>query len=363
MTTHIPSHDHHDSRDPDDPGGGSDRPIRLSGPAGLLTSLPAMFGFVPEDSLVTVLLSGPGDRTVAAVARHDLADLRRGRDRLCDVAEQIGRVCDQESVTTVLALLIDSRWTAPEDPRWHRELVGDLDWLLDTVGVRIRDGLLCARIAAGQTWLGLADDRFGTLGDPKQTTMAAAHVYRGRALYDSRSEMAAVLSPDAMDPQVRAAVEQAAAGLGPEPGPPDRESDRAAVERICDLIAAEAQLSPPELADLVVDLHRPEVRDSLLALAIGPVAAHAERFWAETTRRLPAPWRAETAALFAFTAYARGEGPQAGIGVETALAARPGHRLAGLLSTALDAGMHPARIRELAEVGRSCADDLGARLP
>lgn len=378
MTTHISPHDHdrnHD-RDHDHDGesgqsGGSAAagpPMRVSGPEGLLTALPAMLGFVPDDSLVTILLGGSHGRSMVAVARHDLAELRGPAPRRTVIAEQVGRVCAQEQVTAVLMVVVDPRWRFGTDDRWQREVVEDLAWTLAADGVGLRDALLCTRIAAGAEWIGLGDDRCGRLSDPRQSAMAAAHVYQGRTLYDSREEMAQILAPGVVDPAV-------AAGLASLPVPPadpdpadetERRRDRAAVERLCRLLAAGTEIGDLPADDLVriaADVLRPDVRDSLLGLAVGPLAAGAERFWAEATRALPAPWRAETAALFAFTAYARGEGPPAGVGVETALAARPGHRLATLLSEALGSGMHPDRIRELAEVGIACAQDLGVRLP
>jgi len=372
MTAHVSSHDHdHDHDRGSGPGGGSGTsgtPMRVSGPEGLLTALPAMLGFAPDDSLVTILLGGRHGRSMVAVARHDLAELRGPEPRRAAIAAQVGRVCAQEQVTAVLMVVIDPQWRFGVDDRWQREIVEDLAWTLSADKIELRDALLCTRIAAGAEWIGLGDDRCGRLSDPRQSAMAAAHVYQGRTLYGSRAEMAQVLAPGIVDP----AVAEALAALPTAPPAPDlgdrtdRDRDRAAVQRLCTVLAAgtgAGELPADELVQIATDVLRPDVRDSLLGLAVGPLAAGAERFWAEATRVLPAPWRAETAALFAFTAYARGEGPPAGIGVEAALTARPGHRLATLLSEALGNGMHPDRIRELAEVGVACAQDLGVRLP
>lgn len=368
MTTHISSHDHDREPGGDDASDPAGTPMRVSGPEGLLTALPAMLGFAPDDSLVTILLGGRRGRSMVAVARHDLADLRGPQPRRTAIAEQVGRVCAQEQVTTVLMVVIDPHWRFGADDRWQREVVEDLSWTLSAGGIELRDALLCTRIAAGADWIGLGDDRCGRLSDPRQSAMAAAHVYQGRTLYDSRDEMTQILAPGTVAPAVAAglaALPEPAAD--PHPADADqRRADRAAVERMCRILAADTEvgdLTADELVQIVADVQRPDVRDSLLGLAVGPLAAGAERFWAQITRVLPAPWRAETAALFAFTAYARGEGPPAGIGVEAALTARPGHRLAMLLAEALGAGMHPDRIRELAEVGVACALDLGVRLP
>ena len=45
--------------------------------------------------------------------------------------------------------------------------------------------------------------------------------------------------------------------------------------------------------------------------------------------------------LLAFSAYARGDGPLAGVSLDAALRCDPTHRMAGMLDTALQSGMRP----------------------
>ena len=80
-------------------------------------------------------------------------------------------------------------------------------------------------------------------------------------------------------------------------------------------------------------------------------------------RALPAPWRVEALVLLGFSAYARGDGPLAGVSLDAALRADPAHRMAGMLDTALQSGLRPEEIRELAITGYRLADRLGVRLP
>ena len=49
--------------------------------------------------------------------------------------------------------------------------------------------------------------------------------------------------------------------------------------------------------------------------------------------------------------------------LEAALRCEPGHRMAGMLDTALQSGLRPEHIRELALTGYRLADQLGVRLP
>ena len=118
-----------------------------------------------------------------------------------------------------------------------------------------------------------------------------------------------------------------------------------------------------ELAEVACALTDVAVRDTLYALAVGADAAAAESLWAALSRVLPDPWRAEALTLLAFSAYARGDGPLAGISLEAALRSDPGHRMAGMLDTALQSGMRPEQIRELAGTGFRLAARLGVRLP
>lgn len=83
----------------------------------------------------------------------------------------------------------------------------------------------------------------------------------------------------------------------------------------------------------------------------------------ELARSLPDPWRVEALVLLAFSAYARGDGPLAGISLDQALRGDPMHRMAGMLDQALQSGMRPEQIRELAKTGYRLARQLGVRLP
>ncbi|HEY9266370.1 MAG TPA: DUF4192 domain-containing protein, partial [Mycobacterium sp.] len=122
-------------------------------------------------------------------------------------------------------------------------------------------------------------------------------------------------------------------------------------------------LTDDQLARLALALTDPRVRDTLYALAVGDHAGPAESLWADLARRLPDPWRVEALVLLAFSAYARGDGPLAGISLDAALRCAPSHRMAGMLDTALQSGMRPEQIRELAQTGYRLARQLGVRLP
>jgi hypothetical protein len=101
----------------------------------------------------------------------------------------------------------------------------------------------------------------------------------------------------------------------------------------------------------------------LFAVAVSDMSAEAEGLWVQLARVLPQPWRAEVLTQLAFFAYVRGGGPLAGIALQAALDIDESHRMANMLDTALQAGMPPAKIRDLAEVGYRLAEETGVVLP
>ncbi len=123
----------------------------------------------------------------------------------------------------------------------------------------------------------------------------------------------------------------------------------------------ERELGDDILARLARALTDTRVRDTLYALAVGENAGQAEALWAELSRTLPEPWRVEALVLLAFSAYARGDGPLAGVSLDAALRCDATHRMAGMLDTALQSGMRPEQIRELATTGYRLADRLGVQ--
>ncbi|MCV7101018.1 DUF4192 domain-containing protein, partial [Mycobacterium palustre] len=128
-------------------------------------------------------------------------------------------------------------------------------------------------------------------------------------------------------------------------------------------VARGQTLSDGELAELACALSDVEVRDTRPELAVGDRAGDAESLWALLARTLPPPWRVEALALLAFCAYARGDGPLAGVSLDAALRCDPDHRMAGMLDRALQSGLRPERIRDLAVTGYRLARRLGVRLP
>ncbi|KUH97965.1 hypothetical protein AU190_22345 [Mycolicibacterium acapulense] len=328
--------------------------FHLDRPAVLIAALPAVLGFVPEKSLVLVTV----DRgAMGCVMRVDLSD------ELTDSVEQIAEVAAAARPDSAIAVVVDEdgagcRLCNDE----YRELAATLASALADQGIELLAAHVVDRIAAGGRWH-CADGcgASGTVDDPAASPLAMAAVLDGRRLYARRTELQDVIA--VTDPA------RARALAGPIQDARAGRSDADACSEIEEVIAAAARVSegdalPDEavtrIAAALTDL---QVRDTLYALAVGERAAHAESLWAELSRRLPEPWRAEALVLLAFSAYARGDGPLAGVSLEAALRCDGTHRMARMLDAALQSGLRPEQIRELAATGYRLADQLGVRLP
>jgi hypothetical protein len=75
-------------------------------------------------------------------------------------------------------------------------------------------------------------------------------------------------------------------------------------------------------------------------------------------RATPSPERAEPASLLAFCTYLRGDGVLAGIALEQAEQADPGHRLAELLRESLQSGLPPRQLLKACTNAADRANDL-----
>ena len=328
----------------------------LGRPASLIAALPAVLGFVPERSLTVVTLDGGA---LGCVLRVDLAAALTGdTGQLAELAAAGGH-------DGAVAVIVDDDSYDVDDDSYddghidNATLADDLAWSLRDRGIELHAVLAVDRICAGGRWSCVCGcGAHGVIDDPACSPVAAAAVLDGRRLYRSRSELQQVIAPADTPRADRLAVALRAAGR--------TGSARTAVQAAIALAqraGAGEQIADVDIVDVVGALGDPAVRDTLYALAVGSAAPDAETLWATLSRLLPAPWRVEVLTLLAFSAYVRGDGPLAGIALEAATTIDPDHRMASMLDRALQSGMRPEQIRELALTGYRTAGALGVRLP
>lgn len=320
--------------------------FRITSPGSLIGAIPAVLGFVPAKSLVLVTVE---KGRLGAVLRADLsADLIDHADRLAGAAASAGA----ESV--IIVIVDDDGALCPMCKDDHGRLCEAIGGALAGHEISVSAAHVVDVIGVGGTWHridGCADS--GPVEDPQSSPLAAAAVLEGRRLHRRREDLQDLIA--VTDPARAAALSDLIAAAN---GKRDTELRADADGRRCrDLtvtlasaagIAAGTGLDDTTIADLACAMTDGAVRDVLYALVVGEESGALENLWAELSRTLPAPWRAESLALAAFWAYVRGDGPLAGIALEAALAVNPAHRMARLLDAALQAGMHPTKIRELA---------------
>ncbi|BBX97350.1 DUF4192 domain-containing protein [Mycobacterium lacus] len=335
--------------------------FELNRPGALIAALPAILGFVPEDSLVLVSVDGG---QLGSVLRADLST--ELADRIGDLAE-LAAAAEPEAA---IAVIVDAEHAhCPACNEEYRQLCSTLTTALARYDIVLWAAHVVDRIARGGQWH-CADGcgSAGVVDDPSASPLAAAAVLDGRRLYPRRADLQAVIAVDdrARSTQLALALERQAAAreLARRADPAgcsrrDVENAMVAAARVADGVP----LCDAELAELGCALADVQVRDTLYALAVGETAGEAEALWAVLARVLPRPWRVEALVLLAFSAYARGDGPLAGVSLEAALRCDPDHRMAGMLDTALQSGLRPERIRELAATGYRLAKRLGVRLP
>jgi hypothetical protein len=334
---------------------------RFTRPGALIAALPAVLGFVPERSLVLVSLE---HGEMIAVMRTDLPKALDGDlSHLAELAASSG-------AETVVAVIVDAEGAqCPMCNQDYRDLCDGLTSALSAHDMELDAAHIVDRIEAGGRWHCVDGcGAFGAVEDPMASPLAAAAVLDGRRLYQRRADLQAVIAvadstrSASLVPVITERAEARAADWRADPdgcGRRDVEAAMALSVRVCD----GGELGDADLARLACALTDVAVRDTLYALAVGADAGQAETLWAVLARTLPDPWRIEALVLLAFSAYARGDGPLAGLSLEAALRSDPEHRMAGMLDRALQSAMRPEQIRELARTGYQLAKRLGVRLP
>ncbi|NUT51690.1 MAG: DUF4192 domain-containing protein [Saccharothrix sp.] len=321
-------------------------PTRLRDPGDLIAAVPHLLGFHPFDSVVVLVVR---DHDIALTLRADLPPPGAPNT----VADRLAAPLSRYRGADAMVVVIGGGSGDPPEHLPHDAVVDELDGALGVVGVHLMLAVWARATAKGERWFDYHDvGATGTVPDPSATAFAAASAAEGYVTHTSREAMAELLAPDPPEALSRRAalVNRRAADHPPE-------AEDTVPPRHRDLIHAEVlrattrkrPLTDEEVADLAHALSNPLTRDASLAYCTGDHAQGAEILWTELTRACPAPERAEPATLLAFSAYIKGQGTLAGLALDRAEEANPAHRLTGLLRSALDAGLPPTQIRDLAE--------------
>ncbi len=329
----------------------------LNRPGALIAALPAVLGFVPVKSLVLVTL----DRgELGAVMRVDLSP------SMADTVGHIAEVAAAARPDAAIAVIVDADGAlCPMCAEDFRTLAAALTDVLALQNISLLAVHVVDRIAAGGRWhcADLCGTR-GTVDDPSSSPLAMAAVLDGRRLYGRREDLLEVIEvTDTARVQRLARRIRRRLKVRESSDESSARGDVRFVMALVEKVGVGAEPSDAQVAEMACALADVDVRDTLFALAVGDKAAHAETLWATLARLLPNPWRVEALVLLAFSAYARGDGPLAGVALEAAVRYNGEHRMASMLDTALQSGLRPEKIRELAISSYRVADRLGVSLP
>ncbi|WP_020671677.1 DUF4192 domain-containing protein [Amycolatopsis nigrescens] len=348
-------------------------PVRLTDPAQLIAAVPYLLGFHPTDSLVLIGHQAPHGRRVGLVQRGDLP--AKGHEH--ELAEWLaGNLIEQGEVGATVVVLGGLPGTPPSTPNTpstppatgppHAALVEAVTGRLKAAGVPLLHAMWTEKVRTGGRWRCYQNqDCGGALPDPAGTVAAAATTAQGSVTFSSREEMRRLLDPGDRDALERRSklLDDAVCELGERDDPERWATCRAELRDALRRAAqGEVNLSDEQVVRIVLALSESTVRDACLATASPPGSARsraAERLWLALVRATPAPERAGPASLLGYAAYQRGDGALAGMALENALAADPGHLLSRLLAQAIVRGIAPKTLAGLGNVSAERLDDPG----
>lgn len=303
---------------------------RAESPADLIAAAALVLGYHPADSLVVLALDG---RTVGFLLRLDLPETTAQSEREDFSAAVLGILREHQVARAVVLGYGEAEAVTPILEEVCSAMAGS------GIGV-----VAALRVAAGRyfPYPARSGDDAGTPFDVATSSVTAHAVLAGMVTLPDREALAATIEPIAgaerekmldatAEAMVRLATLVAYAGTA------------AAVRTGHQVVAnavrryrAAGTLSMTEMAELIVHLISPDVRDRAGCAITGEDWELA--MWRDVTRHADRALVASPAALLAFTAWRRGEGALAGLAVERALNADPSCRLAQLMAQALTSG-------------------------
>ncbi|AHI00278.1 DUF4192 domain-containing protein [Kutzneria viridogrisea] len=308
--------------------------VHLNDLGGLLSGLPALVGFHPEESLVLLGMRGRDPCVVELVLRVDLPPPQE-----CPrVLERLLLPLRSQSVGSVVAVVVSEH--APDR---HRQVADELRAALAEAGIRPVRMLWANSVRHGAAW-GCYGDCLcgGTLTEPDSSVLATALTAAGKVTFSSREALARMLDPEDED-VLRRRGQQLDLAIAEDSSTPAEHFAR--VRRA--LAGDSLPTADEEVVALGMALSDYRVRDACLGFCLGEDSSRAERLWLALARALPAPELAEPALLYGVCAYLRGDCTTAAIALDRAEEALPDHNLAILLNQAIVLGLPPHRIRTI----------------
>ncbi|WP_328442834.1 DUF4192 domain-containing protein [Amycolatopsis sp. NBC_00438] len=325
-------------------------PLTLASTSLAVASIPALFGFAPENSLVliTTLTNDDGSAGTGPLIRIDLTSFT-GHADYC--VRHFNRQCADLPVSCVTGVVIRTVDEAADSGN-SLPLRADVDAVIQQLaehGFVDVDVVHVPAVAEGARWRSYRDtDRTGVLPDPATTPAAAAAVAAGHSTAASREALAGRFTPvpeslrARLQPCIADAIESAVI---------DERWHLAAHVRLARADAAiraaahgELPADDADIIDLVATFAVPAFRDALLAVPDHTTHLAAENLVLHLWRHSCDPVAGHLATAVAVYAYLRGDGTVARIALEHTGPEQP---LAGLLSHLLELAVAPSKVRDM----------------
>ena len=324
---------------------------RLSSPGAIVSTIPSLCGFEPQDSVVVLSLRGDR-RRLGLTARLDLPAAAHETEAAELLADRIAHDGARAAVVAVFA----------GDRR--DGLVDAVEAALEAHGVEVMEAL---HVDRGLWWSyrcrRACCPEEGTAVPAPPTLVQAQRALDGRAVLASREELVASLAPP-----VFLAAEQCAQRLEEATvrwvessldGVDDTRAEALrAARRLLDVVAQGQPVLPDAAASLAVAVHDVLVRDEVATWSLKRSDALLSML-EQVARQTVPPWDAPVCALLAWVAYARGDGSRANVALDRALDTDPAYSLALLLRTSLDAAVPPREIRKVLKATRRALSSPG----
>jgi hypothetical protein len=310
---------------------------KVKDPADVISVVPYLLGFVPQESLVVVALEGSPQR-FGPCARLDLVG---GNDPPDAAQRQIDFVAELVEKHHFDPLILVAYSACTGDSDLTDSLMRDLIARLRDDGIEVTEAL---RADGTRWWSYTCDDRRccpaeGTSYDADSSRVAAEAVVAGLARAPSRDALRAQFEPD---PARVAAFEEALTALLDAPA-------AAYVPMTVDelrghVAAADADGPMPDdtLVRLVIGVQKDGLRDAAWSLMTRENAPDHFAFWTAAMQGTPDDLLGPVGSLAAFAAWLSGRGVLASHAAERVLQVEPDHPLALSVIRLCAASVNPA---------------------
>ena len=313
----------------------------------LINTLPVLFGFTPEDSLVAIGTYGPRNR-LGFRMRVDMP----APTHIGFVAGQIVAHLAHQGAEGAIVIAVTDKTDIAE--QLVRRIERRLEAIRPVVG---------AWADGERYWTTFEDGE--PAGHPYETSdhhlAVVQAVAAGQEILPDRAALAAKLEPDGFPRRVwlnqgaEKVVGQIAAVVNARQDRSVEEVGMADLAPALDAALARRHLTDDQALRLAIWATILPVRDALWALITPHSARDMVGLWSHVARCAPPPMSPPSLSLAGFASWLSGDGALALIAAERALAIDPLYPLAGLLLRILEGGVPPSAWRPFAPGQRASA--------